>query len=102
MKRQNQAGQRVGWSYRISLAHLLPSASNSFTPWRYGTSQTRQNEDDHTLFIDPGTATGAYIATTPSTVPSFVLMDIDGSRVGQHHPPTSNLQALLFVRIGIH
>mmetsp|Transcript_10189 Transcript_10189/g.30676 ORF Transcript_10189/g.30676 Transcript_10189/m.30676 type:complete len:198 (-) Transcript_10189:592-1185(-) len=32
------------------------------------------------LFINPGSATGAYSATTLATPPSFVLMDIDGSR----------------------
>ncbi len=33
------------------------------------------------LFINPGSATGAYSATTLASPPSFVLMDIDGSRV---------------------
>lgn len=40
--------------------------------------QTHQAADN--LFINPGTATGAHSATTNETPPSFVLLDIDGSR----------------------
>ena len=39
------------------------------------------------LFINPGSATGAYSATTLASPPSFVLMDIDGSRVPFSSPP---------------
>lgn len=38
-----------------------------------------KHEDSY--FINPGSATGAYSTTTPDAQPSFVLMDIDGSRV---------------------
>jgi hypothetical protein len=34
------------------------------------------------LQINPGSATGAYSALTPEANPSFVLMDIDGAKVG--------------------
>ena len=33
------------------------------------------------LLINPGSATGAYSSVTEDTKPSFVLMDIDGSKV---------------------
>ena len=33
------------------------------------------------LQINPGSATGAYSSITPEAKPSFVLMDIDGSKV---------------------
>jgi predicted phosphodiesterase len=41
--------------------------------------QTMKHEDSY--FINPGSATGAYSTTSPDAQPSFVLMDIDGSRV---------------------
>ena len=44
--------------------------------------QTMKHEDSY--FINPGSATGAYSTTTPDAQPSFVLMDIDGSRVRWH------------------
>jgi predicted phosphodiesterase len=34
------------------------------------------------LQINPGSATGAYSSLTPDVKPSFVLMDVDGSKVG--------------------
>lgn len=42
--------------------------------------QTKEDAANHTLFINPGTVTGSYSATTEETPPSFVLLDIDGSR----------------------
>jgi vacuolar protein sorting-associated protein 29 len=33
------------------------------------------------FFINPGSATGAYSATAAETVPSFLLMDIQGDHV---------------------
>ena len=33
------------------------------------------------FLINPGSATGAYSSITPEVKPSFVLMDIDGSKV---------------------
>lgn len=42
-------------------------------------SQTVKHEDSY--FINPGSVTGAYSTITPDAQPSFVLMDIDGSRV---------------------
>ena len=56
-----------------------------YTKWRHMTRvflhmrQTMKHEDSY--FINPGSATGAYSTTTPDAQPSFVLMDIDGSRV---------------------
>ena len=34
------------------------------------------------LQINPGSATGAYSSLTPDVRPSFVLMDVDGAKVG--------------------
>lgn len=41
--------------------------------------QALNNEDQ--LHINPGSATGAYSTFSQSTQPSFVLMDLDGSKV---------------------
>jgi hypothetical protein len=35
------------------------------------------------LQINPGSATGAYSTFTDNVQPSFVLMDLDGSKVGE-------------------
>jgi predicted phosphodiesterase len=36
---------------------------------------------DGALLVNPGSATGAYSMVAQKTVPSFVLMDINGSQV---------------------
>eukprot|EP00002_Diphylleia_rotans_P002260 TRINITY_DN1143_c0_g1_i1.p1 TRINITY_DN1143_c0_g1~~TRINITY_DN1143_c0_g1_i1.p1 ORF type:complete len:183 (-),score=47.40 TRINITY_DN1143_c0_g1_i1:182-730(-) len=36
---------------------------------------------DGKFFVNPGSATGAYSTLTPNVIPSFVLMDIQGSIV---------------------
>ena len=45
---------------------------------------------DGALLVNPGSATGAYSMVAQKTVPSFVLMDINGSQVltlsGRHAP----------------
>jgi len=38
-------------------------------------------ERDGKLFVNPGSATGAYSTLTDDVVPSFVLMDVQGSKV---------------------
>lgn len=42
--------------------------------------QAVNNEDQ--LQINPGSATGAYSTFSQAVQPSFVLMDLDGSKVG--------------------
>lgn len=44
-------------------------------------TQAVNNEDQ--LQINPGSATGAYSAFSQSVQPSFVLMDLDGSKVSE-------------------
>ncbi len=58
-------------------AHLHISAA----PCVATSLQTLKHEDSY--FVNPGSATGAYSTTTPDAQPSFVLMDVDGSRVSK-------------------
>lgn len=44
--------------------------------------QAVNNEDQ--LQINPGSATGAYSTFSQAVQPSFVLMDLDGSKVSKH------------------
>ena len=41
------------------------------------------------LQINPGSATGAYSTTAKEVNPSFVLMDLDGSKVGGNDVPAA-------------
>jgi vacuolar protein sorting-associated protein 29 len=38
-------------------------------------------EENNKLFINPGSATGAYNALTHSTIPSFILMDVQPTTI---------------------
>lgn len=35
--------------------------------------------EDNKIFINPGTATGAYSETNPDAIPTFVIMDVGKS-----------------------
>lgn len=52
-------------------AVLITGHTHEFKAYKY----------EERLFINPGSATGAYSALRATTRPSFVLMDVDGQRV---------------------
>jgi hypothetical protein len=51
------------------------------------------------LQINPGSATGAYSTTTTDVKPSFVLMDLDGSKVGVGHNTLSSVIIVIIIVI---
>eukprot|EP00298_Acanthocystis_sp_HF-20_P027781 c6065_g1_i1.p1 GENE.c6065_g1_i1~~c6065_g1_i1.p1 ORF type:complete len:190 (-),score=65.60 c6065_g1_i1:18-587(-) len=53
------------------------------------THQLKIYEQNSKLFVNPGSATGAYSATTGEVAPSFVVMAIDPPQKGQ--PPKASL-----------
>lgn len=55
------------------------------------------------FFVNPGSATGAYSATTSEVVPSFVLMDIQDSNVVTYvyvnHNRSNSRRSMCAVRV---
>ena len=58
-------------SRQLDVDVLITGHTHEFKAYKY----------EDRLFINPGSATGAYSPLRATTRPSFVLMDVDGQRL---------------------